>query len=80
MMIKRLADIKGNSYYKEHNKKRPNIVEFKKVYDLAVNKEPYLGFDKSLEQHLDIDDLQLRRYTQNISAVKQLIYFKKQFL
>jgi hypothetical protein len=74
--IKILADIKGNSYYNEHNKKRPNIVEFKKLYDLVVNKEPPLGFAKSLEQHLDLDDLLLRRYEQNISAVKQLIYFK----
>jgi hypothetical protein len=74
--IAKLAHLQGQSYYNEHNKKRPNILEFKKLYDIIVDKEPYLGFEKSLEQYLDLDDLQLRRYEQNISAVKKLIYYK----
>ena len=63
--------------YKEDSKQNKNILsKLYKLYHCAIDKEPYLGFDKSLEQHLFDDDLQYRRTMINRWAVNELIQLK----
>lgn len=70
-----LANKNKNNYKNNFHKKRPNIVNMKYIYDEAVNKEPYLGFDKELEQHLFEDDLINRRCKINRDNVDILVNF-----
>lgn len=67
---------KNKLNYKTNNKKqRPNIIKMKELYEKAINKEPYLGFDKELEPHLDTDDLIARRCKENRDNVDKLVNF-----
>jgi hypothetical protein len=54
-----------------------NLLLLKKIYDTAISKEPYLGFEKYLEEFLEKDDLELRRSIANKNAVEILKTIKK---
>jgi len=47
----------------------------KEIYEVCIDKEPYLGFDKNLEQFLDYEDLVMRRNKVNRDAVDRLLKF-----
>lgn len=74
-MIYELAGKRKLNYKKRHNRHRPNIVQMKELYEVAIHKEPYLGFEKELEQHLDDDDLVARRCKMNRDFVDKLVKF-----
>ena len=71
--IHKLANRNKYNYKKRHNKSRPSLLTLKNLYDIAVCKEPDLGFEKYLEQHLDKDDLIARRCKANLDAVDLLV-------
>jgi hypothetical protein len=71
--IDRLSKKYKNNYKNKFKTKRPSLVKMKKLYDIAINKNPILDIDNEVLPYVDPLFIKKLKYNINVKAIEQLL-------